>query len=296
MALNAKKALNILDSLIDTFKSSHMDLCKIVDCHAHLTASDFNEDLDKCLEDAMTVGISKIICVAENYEDCVSLLALKSKYPNLIEICCGQHPANVDINELPKILSFIDENHEELIGIGECGLDFSPHVLKNLKDTKSIEDDEKIKEEQKFVLKKQIEKAIKYDLPLNVHSRSAGHHAITFLSENGAENVLFHAFDGRASYAKKACETHDNYLFSIPPSVHRSPQKQKLIQQLPIDHILLETDSPALSPVKGERNVPINISHSIEYIASIKKQNQNQIRQITTQNAIKLFKKLKIPL
>ena len=231
--------------------------------------------------------------MAENYEDCVSLLALKSKYPDLIEICCGQHPACADINELTKIIQFIDDNHEKLIGIGECGLDYTPHVLKQLKETKNVDDDEKIKEEQKLVLKKQIEKAVEYNLPLNVHSRSAGHHTITFLSENGANNVLFHAFDGRPSYAKKACDKYDNYLFSIPPSVHRSPQKQKLIRQLPIDHLLLETDSPALSPIKGERNVPINISYSIQYIASIKNMNENQVRQITTKNALKLFKRLK---
>ena len=273
-----------------------MDLCRIVDCHAHLTAEDFKEDLDNVLKQAQIAGVSRIICVAENYDDCVALLALKLKYPDLIEICCGQHPANADINELPKIIQFIDEHHDKLIGIGECGLDYTPHVLKALKEAKNVDEDEKIKEEQKLVLKEQIEKAIEYNLPLNVHSRSAGHHAITFLSENGANNVLFHAFDGRPSYAKKACDTHDNYLFSIPPSVHRSPQKQKLIKQVPMDHLLLETDSPALGPVKGERNVPINISHSIQYIASIKNINENQVRQITSKNAMKLFNKLKISL
>eukprot|EP01084_Bolivina_argentea_P062018 113390_1 len=290
-----KQAADLLDSLIRSF-SRDMSLFSIVDCHAHLTSDEFKHDLDLVLQDGMNVGIAKIICVAETYEDCMTLLELKSKYPDLIEICCGQHPANVDINKLPKILSFIDEHHEKMIGIGEVGLDWTPHVLRELKDIRNIDDDEKIKEEQKIVLKQQIEKAIQYNLPLNVHSRSAGHHTITYCSENGAENVLFHAFDGRASYAKKACDAHKNYFFSIPPSVHRSPQKRKLIKQVPMDHLLLETDSPALSPVKGERNVPINISHSIKYIASIKNKNENEIRQITTKNAMRLFKKMKISL
>ena len=283
----------LLNSLIECF-SKQTTMSHVIDCHAHLTATEFSLDLDKILEEAKCAGISKIICVAETYNDCVALLQMRSSYPDLIEICCGQHPANADLRELSKILSFIDLNHEELVGIGECGLDFTPHILKALKDIKNVDDDEIIKDEQKKVLKKQIETAIQYNLPLNVHSRSAGHHTITFLSENGAENVLFHAFDGRSSYAVRACEKHKNYMFSIPPSTHRSPQKQKLIKALPIDHILLETDSPALSPIKNERNVPINISYSIQYIASIKGISEQKVKQITTANAVRLFKKLKL--
>ena len=246
------------------------------------------------MHDAINIGVSSIICVAETYQDCVELLKLKEKYPNLIEICCGMHPANCDINELPKILSLIDKNHDKLIGIGECGLDYTPKILNQLKEIKNINDDEKIKEEQKIVLKKQIEKAIQYNLPLNVHSRSAGHYTIDFLSENGAKNVLFHAFDGNKKYAIKACKNNENYFFSIPPSINRSPQKQSLVQHLPLNHILLETDSPALSPIKGERNIPKNILYSIKHIASITKMTENQIRQITTNNALRLFNKLKL--
>lgn len=288
-----QSAVEILDSLIKSLDNP-MKRIPIVDCHAHLTSYEFAEDLGTVLNNAMKMGIDQIICVAETYADCMALLALKHKYPDLIGICCGQHPEKANIETLPEILNFIDDHHDELVGIGECGLDFSPHVLKTQMNQKQEEDEEIIKKEQKLVLKQQIEKAIEYNLPLNVHSRSAGHHAITFLSENGARNVLFHAFDGRASYAKRACAEHENYLFSIPPSVHRSPQKQKLIRSISMEHIVLETDSPALGPIKGVRNEPMNISHSIKYIASIKGMPEDQVRNMTTRNALRIFQRLKL--
>ena len=303
-------------------ESDETNSCSMWDCHAHMCDSQFDNDLSSVLESANDKKISNIICVAENISDCHKLLTLQSKYPNILSFCAGMHPCEANLNELASVVSFIEKNHCKLIGIGECGLDYSVHVVGYKKEEKSKkknkksktnnnftetkkdeveeEDEDEEKEEKKReklieiqqkVFETQIHLANKYDLPLNVHSRSAGHHTIEFLKQHNAKRVLLHAFDGKPHYAEHAWKNY-GYYFSIPPSIARSPQKQKLVKRLPIDALILESDSPALPPVKDTRNEPKNIEISRKFIANIKNMSEYNVALITTKNAQKLFKKM----
>ncbi|MEM4169897.1 MAG: TatD family hydrolase, partial [Thermoproteota archaeon] len=132
-----------------------------------------------------------------------------------------------------------------------------------------------------------IELAKRLNVPIIVHSRSAGREAIDILIENDAKRVLMHAFDGKASYAIRGVEA--GFFFSIPPSIVRSPQKQKLAARLPLENILLESDSPVLGVDPFKRNEPANIVFSLREIARVKKVDEDTVAEETTRNALKLF-------
>ncbi|XP_069400291.1 putative deoxyribonuclease TATDN3 isoform X7 [Ovis canadensis] len=241
----------------------------LVDCHCHLSAPDFDHDLDDVLEKAKKANIMALVVVAEHSGEFEKIIQLSERYNGFVLPCLGVHPV--------QGVSPEDQRSVTL----KVGLDFSPRFAGT---------DEQ-KEEQRQVLIRQVQLAKRLNLPLNVHSRSAGRPTISLLNEQGADKVLLHAFDGQPSVAMEGVKA--GYFFSIPPSIVRSGQ-QKLVKQLPLTSICLETDSPALGPEKQVRNEPRNISISAEYIAQVKGVSVEEVIEVTTQNALKLFPKLQL--
>jgi TatD DNase family protein len=223
--------------------------------------------------------VAAIIAVGEDLSDARKNLELARKYP-IIKPAAGQYPTDLDPNQAAEMAEFIRRNHPVLTAIGEVGLDF--WVVKEASQ----------RELQREVLKGFIELSKDLNLPLNVHSRSAGRHAIALLLENNAVRVQMHAFDGKASAALPAVEA--GYFFSIPPSVVRSRQKQKLVKQLPLSCLLIESDSPVLGPTPDERNEPANIQHSVKAIAALKDISEEAVIAAVSENTERLYGKLNL--
>jgi TatD DNase family protein len=249
----------------------------LIDTHAHLCDPIFDPDRDDVIARAKAVGVAKIISVSENMADTKRNIELAGIYPEVLP-AAGLYPTYLELDQAIEMYEFIRANRNRLVAIGEVGLDF--WLVKENKD----------KEIQKRMFSGFIDLSLELGLPLNVHSRSAGRHAVTMLLDRNAQKVQLHAFDGKAGAAMPGVEA--GYYFSIPPSVVRSPQKQKLVKHLPLSCLMVETDSPVLGPNPHERNEPKNILFAVEKIAELKKIHLERVIEAVSENTRTLYGKL----
>ena len=247
---------------------------RLVDVHAHICDSAFDKDRAEVLERARAAGVAAIIAVGENFSDARKNLELAERHP-MLKPAAGLYPTHLELNQANEMADWIRQNRSRLTAIGEVGLDYW-----------AVKDDSD-KALQGSIFKIFIELSKELNLPLNIHSRSAGRHAIALLLENNAERVQMHAFDGKSGTALPAVEA--GYFFSIPPSVVRSRQKQKLVKRLPLSCLLIETDSPVLGPAPEERNEPANIWQSVKTIAALKDVSEEAVQSAVSENTERLY-------
>ncbi|KAG0050513.1 putative deoxyribonuclease tatdn3 [Gryganskiella cystojenkinii] len=280
----------------------------MIDIHAHIYPPTIPlESITPLVNRAKAAGLTSLISVSETLVDARQIIRLSIQHPGFIFPCAGLHPAQpirdadgasigtrtvLESDLDAGVFEFMEENLSKIVGIGEVGLDFTLPVLNSPQNPDrfhSKPDD--VKTEQRKVFARQIRFAIQHNLALNVHSRNAGHHAITLLEELGAKKVVLHAFDGQLKYVRKALAL--GYYFSIPTSVIRTPQQQQLAEEVPLELMLLESDTPCLGPEKGVSNVPSNLCIAAQEVARIKNVDLETVIATTTENAYKLFPKIK---
>jgi TatD DNase family protein len=253
----------------------------IVDTHAHLCDSAFDADRSEVLDRARKEGISGVVCVGESLEDARKNLALAGEFPLLLP-AAGLYPDRFDLGEAEALIALIRAECSSFVAVGEVGLD--RWMTKRAPVSRQAE----LEELQRDLFLRFVDLAIELDLPLNVHSRAAGHQTIAALLERGAPRVQMHAFDGKASTAHPAVEA--GYYFSVPPSIVRSRQKQKLVGHLPLECLLVESDSPVLGPEAGTRNEPANTATALRAIAEIKQLPEQQVAEAVAQNTARLYR------
>ena len=243
----------------------------LIDVHCHLTAPEFEGRSKEIIEKSVEAGVKAIITSGLGYED--GLKALETSDYRIVYPSLGMSPYMLEGYE--QVMDLIRMESKRIVAIGEVGLDYW-----------YVKDDEG-RDRQKRVFREFIELSKELDLPLVIHSRSAGKYALEILFEMKAERVIMHAFDGAAKYAVRAVEK--GYMFSIPPSIARSQQKRNLVKRIPLENLLLESDSPVLSPIAGQINYPWNIIVSAEWIGRIKGTSVEKVIEITGRNAVELL-------
>ena len=246
----------------------------LTDTHSHICADLFDADRHDVLARAARAGIQAIIAVGEDIADGNKNLALAREFP-ILKPAAGLYPTHLDLAAAEEMMAFIRTNRSALAAIGEVGLDF--WVVKS----------DEARAVQQEIFARFIALSLELDLPLNVHSRSAGRHVVDLLIQGGARRVQMHAFDGKISAARPALEA--GYFFSMPPSIARSRQKQKLVRHLPLDCLLVETDSPVLGPEPHVRNEPANLVVPVRAIAEIKNVPEEQVVEAVVANTRKLY-------
>jgi len=249
---------------------------RFIDSHCHLENNEFDIDRDEIVRRASATGIH-IITSAIDKKTWSLGIEISKNYDN-VYLSLGLDPMN--FQDCSQAVNWIRNNHSSIIAVGEIGLD---HF--RIRDHSE-------REQQEQAFRELIGLANEFNLPVQIHSRSAGAKAIEILKDTSAKAVHLHAFDGKSSYARSASYDY-GYYFSIPTSVVRSPQKQKLVKAIEIERLLLETDSPVLASEKGIRNEPSNIGIALSEVASILRRDEEELREIILENTLRLYTRIK---
>lgn len=251
----------------------------MIDSHCHLDQEPLFKNIHEILDRSKKVGLSKLLTI------CTTLESFKKikKLVELDEIIYGTfgihpHESKNDFINKGLIIKKIKEN-KKIIGVGETGLDFFYNNSE--------------KEIQKTSFISHIEAAIDLDLPLIIHSRNAEKDTFDILNEFKNKNIkiLMHCFTGSLSLAKKLLKLDSFFSASGIVTFKNSNDLQKTFEYLPLEKILVETDSPYLAPVpmRGKKNEPSYIKYTIEKIAEIKKIETAYASKITSKNFNQLF-------
>jgi len=247
----------------------------MIDVHCHLEQSDYKKDRDQVIEKCKQHLKAVITCCAHPNDFDLTMQMLK-KYKNFVFATLSVHPIHIEeVNEKQKdeFLNLIVKNKDKIVGIGETGLDY--YYYKDIK----------WQQKQKELFVKLISLAKELKKPIVVHSRDATEDAIKILEKEDAKRVLMHLFGAR-HLLNKVLE--NNWFISVGPIAQSSKKHKKIIRDMPLEKIFLETDSPWFG-AEGRRNDPTAVIKVANRIAEIKKLNKEEVDEITTQNAIKFF-------
>ena len=251
----------------------------MIDSHCHLDHEPLLGDLSNVIKRSKEVGIKKLLTISTSYESFDRIMNIIQK-DEMIYGTIGIHPHETTNNKITSdiIVKNITEN-EKIIGIGETGLDF----YYNNSD----------KNDQIKSFKEHIEASIKTNSPLIIHSRDAEVETFEILSEYKNQNlkILMHCFTGSKDFAKNLLTLNAFFSASGIITFKNSLELQETFKFLPLDRILIETDSPFLAPVpnRGKKNEPSFIDYTAQKLADIKSISKSEIANLTTNNFNKLF-------
>jgi TatD DNase family protein len=252
---------------------------KLIDTHAHIYLNDFADDRQAMLERAKKAGVEKILMPAIDSATHLAMLELEKENPGFCSSMMGLHPCSVSGNFLDE-LSIVQEHLAEhaFVAVGEIGLDFYWDLS--------------FKEQQYIVFRRQIELAINHNLPIAIHSRNSTDECIQVIREyrDSPLKGVFHCFSGSPEQAAQIIEL-GFYLGIGGVLTFKNSELDKVVRDIALDHIILETDAPYLAPVpfRGKRNECSYISYTAQKLADIKESTVENIAGLTAGNAQKLF-------
>ena len=251
----------------------------MIDSHCHLDHEPLLSDIDNVIQRSKDIGIKKILTISTSIESFSRVKKIVHR-DDMIYGTIGIHPHESDKNEINSefIIKNLNEN-KKIIGIGETGLDFYYDNSDREKQIKSF--------------KIHIDAALKLNIPLIIHSRNAEEQTFEMLNRYKDDNlkILMHCFTGSQEFANKLLNLNTYFSASGIITFKNSTDLQNTFSTLPLNRILIETDSPFLAPVpnRGKKNEPSFIDFTAAKLAEIKDIKKSEIIEITTNNFNNLF-------
>ena len=250
-----------------------------IDTHAHLYVSEFDADRNEMMQRALNAGVKQVVLPAIDSETTAAMHALKKQFPKNIHLRMGLHPTHVKENveeELVHVANELEKNN--FVAVGEIGMD--------------LYWDKTYQKEQQKAFAQQIDWALAYDLPIVIHCREAFDEIFEVLEGvvNQRLRGIFHCFTGNVAQAQRAIEL--NMLLGIGGVLtFKNSGLAETISKIPLAHLVLETDAPYLAPMpfRGKRNESAYLPLVAQRLAQVYQVSDEQVAQITTANAQKLF-------
>ena len=254
---------------------------EFIDTHTHLFSKEFDNDISEVIENAIDNGVSKMLLPNIDSSTTKKMLKLSQEFPQNCFPMIGVHPCSVKKNSIEKEIQHVEHMLEKnnFVAIGEIGID-----LYWEKSTLDI---------QKLAFETQIRLAKKYQLPIVIHVRNSFDEAIEIVEKLNDEKLtgVFHCFSGDLNQAQRIIDLNNFYLGIGGIVTFKNGGINKIIDQINIDNIILETDSPYLAPkpFRGKRNESKYILNIAQKLSEIYNINIEEIANITTYNSRKLF-------
>ena len=252
----------------------------LIDSHAHLEMPDFKRDLEAVIQRAKESGVEYIFTVGTEKKDWKRTLEITNTHPSIYAIL-GVHPHNakeIDDKTYPILRELCRDR--KVKGYGEIGLDF----FRNLSP----------RDVQLKRFREQIGLAKELQLPIVVHDREAHQETLEILKSEKAEECggIIHCFSGDYEMAKECIDM--GFFISIPGSItfKNAERFREIVKRLPLESLLVETDAPFITPepFRGKRNEPSYVKYTAQKVAEIKKVSFEKVAEVTTENALQIFK------
>ena len=253
---------------------------KIVDTHAHLYLDAFDNDLDDVVVRARAIGVEKILLPNIDETTVSDLKQTVDKYPSFFIPMMGLHPTNVREDWEQQLEIIYDElSRPGYIAVGEIGID--------------LYWDKSSKKRQVAAFERQLGWSIEKKMPVAIHSREAIPEVIQSIKKIGKKDLsgVFHSFGGSMNELKEILELGNFYIGINGVVTFKKSGLDETLKNCGIENIILETDSPYLAPVpyRGKRNEPVYLSEIVKKLSTIYRKTEEEITQITTGNAYRLF-------
>ena len=253
---------------------------KIVDTHAHLYLDAFDNDLDDVVVRARAIGVEKILLPNIDETTVSDLKQTVDRYPSFLIPMMGLHPTNVREDWEQQLQIIYDElSRPGYIAIGEIGID--------------LYWDKSSKERQVAAFERQLAWSIEKKLPVAIHSREAIPEVMESIKKTGEKDLfgVFHSFGGSIGELKEILELGNFYIGINGVVTFKKSGLMETLENCVLENIILETDSPYLAPVpyRGKRNEPGYLSEVVKKLSTIYRKTEEEITEITTQNAYRLF-------